>query len=160
MGALIARLARLAAALPVRTASAFYNALRASPVLGATFATLGIQGVYDYVASNPEAMAELLRIAADFGIDVSSEMAAAGVDLSPAKKAVSTLGAIFTDNDNTSIAVSEADRIKQLKSLGQFIRSEISSDPGQVVRYHAMMREFMNMDQSTVANFADVFVGR
>lgn len=148
------RIGPLLSSASVGTIKQFKNYLAAHPALTSTFASLGVSGVIDAAMNGDENSIQALNdAAAAVGIVEGGQPQSTSL----METVVDQVGSLFSDPSSVEISDSEAERAQQLKTLARFVRTEISGDPRTVLRFHAMMNEFLSMDTESVENLVKAY---
>lgn len=166
----IPRISAWVATARVSSLQSFKEFLKNHPAVASTIASIGVSGVIDAAMNgDPDSIQALNDAAAHVGIDTGGNTGggAGGFDNNGGNgstdkpgfldRASDAIGSLFADDSSVEINADEAARIEQLRDLARFVRSEVSSSPEYVIRYHTMMREFMDMDAESVKNLVRAF---
>lgn len=159
---LILRLLMSLPTLSSRAYGAMSTYFRSHPVMSSVFAAGGVQGVIELAASGDEvAIQALSEAAAAAGIQGDpGTIATTGLDVG--KSLVGQLSdkvsSFFTDDDVMDLPAADFEKIEAMKELARFIRGNISAEPRTVIRYHAMMREFLEMKPDDLERMLGAFL--
>lgn len=129
--------------------------LAAHPAVSSTFASLGISGVIDAAMSGDTDSIQALNDFADqagIGHAVADN---AGRAVNFVRESVSSM---FDDGETLELSDSDAEKTRAGRELALFIKDNVSTNPGRIMRYHAQMREFMNMDSVSLSNLLKAYM--
>lgn len=155
----ILRIGQAVMSAPAPAKRSFFSSLKNSDFFKGALASGGISAVLELVESDNSLLDSLLDIAADaLGYVPEDSTMLVEAETDEATKASNQLDAIYKDDGSITVSKNEADRYGQLEELGRFLSSQISGNPAAVVEFHAKMREFLGMDNDSVAAFASRFI--
>lgn len=129
--------------------------LAAHPAVSSTFASLGISGVIDAAMNGDGDSIQALNDFADqagIGGTVSEKV---GKAYDFVKDQVSPL---FDDGETLELSDSDAEKTRAGRELALFIKDNVSTNPGRILSYHAQMREFLNMDSTSLSNLLKAYM--
>lgn len=156
---------RLLMALPTlssRAYAAMSAYFRSHPVMSSVFAAGGVQGVIELAASGDEvAIQALSEAAAAAGIQGDpGTIATTGLDVGKSfvDRLSGKVSSFLTDDDAIDLPTAELEKIEAMQELARFIRGNISAEPSTVMRYHAMMREFLEMKPADLERMLGAFL--
>lgn len=168
----------LARNAPKDVISKFRILMKNNPRISAALTTVSLYEVYDLVTATLESndaeelASEIVAMAKQAGVPdwafEAVEIAAGAVGINSvsdgAKRIVSGLDAAvasvpktFLDGEPNTMDSLDSKGVKDMNEMYRFIRSEISPNPTFVVKYHAMMREFLMMEPTDVKKMLESF---
>lgn len=69
-----------------------------------------------------------------------------------------SVSSMFDDGETLELSDSDAEKTRAGRELALFIKDNVSTNPGRIMRYHAQMREFMNMDSVSLSNLLKAYM--
>lgn len=133
--------------------------LKKHPMITNMVGTASITSVIDAALNGDPGSIQALNDAADqVGINVRDSDAASsgGEDAGLLDRAVDAVTSVFSSDDR-QVTDDEVEHARRMQDFARFIRGEISGDKKFVLRYHAMMREFLAMDPESLANLVEAY---
>lgn len=156
---LVRRISSWAATAEISQLSAFKAFLKRHPLLTNIVGTAGVTSVIDSALQGDANSIQALSDAAqEMGLKVGDVVTETAVEQGPGliDRAVSAVSNVFQANEET-VTDAEAAHVLQMKDFARFIRTEVSGNKEYVLRYHAYMREFLAMDEESVANLVEAY---
>ena len=141
---------------PIDQLKIFKDFIKRHPTLASVVGTMGLDELVERALSGENDPIQALNdAAAQVGLTDLGNSASEGASL--IDRAQDYVGNLFTDNETEQITSAEADKTQQLRELALFIRSEVSGSPEFIIRYHALMNEFLSMDAESVKNLVRAY---
>lgn len=129
--------------------------LAAHPAVSSTFASLGISGVIDAAISGDTDSIQALNDFADSAGLGSAVADGVSQGVSFVKESIS---GVFDDGATLEVSDADAEKTRAGRELAVFIKDNVSTNPGRILSYHAQMREFLNMDQTSLSNLLKAYM--
>ena len=152
---------------PISKLNAIKDFMKHHPTLSAVVGSLGLDEIVDRAMSGDDNSIQALNdAAAHVGLSGGAASGSESAGLLGRAQQESTglldraqqaIGSMFNDSQTEAITDAEADRTQHMRGLASFIRGEVSSNPEFVLRYHAMMNEFLSMDIESVENLVRAY---
>lgn len=141
--------------------------LAAHPTAASIVASTGITGLVDAAMSgDTDAISALNDAAAQHGVTLDGGSVVSGGNggstggsiLDGIYETVSeNVGSLFKDDDVIKKDERSADATLQERELVRFLKGEVSASPAYIIRYHALMSEFIRMDHASVVNLVRAY---
>lgn len=142
---------------PIGQLNAFKDFIKRHPTLSTVVGSLGLDEIVDRAMSGDDDFIQALNDAAAH-VGLSGNEATSGSEsVGLLDRAQQVLGSVFSDSETETITDAEADKTQQMRELALFIRGEVSGNPEFIIRYHALMNEFLSMDQESVKNLVRAY---
>lgn len=134
----------------------FKDFIKRHPTLASVVGTMGLDELVERALDGDDDSIQALNdAAAHVGLTGDGDSASEGTGL--IDRAQNYVSDLLTDNKIEQITSAEADKTQQLRDLALFIRSEVSGNPEFIIRYHALMNEFLSMDAESVKNLVRAY---
>lgn len=168
----------LARNAPKDVISKFRILMKNNPRISAALTTASLYEVYDLVTATLESedaeqlASEVVAMAKQAGVPdwvfdaVETVAGAMGVNtvaegaqriVTGLEAAVASVPKTFLDGEPNSMDSLDSKGVKDMNDMYRFIRSEVSPNPAFVIKYHAMMREFLMMEPTDVKKMLESF---
>jgi hypothetical protein len=141
---------------PIGKLNAFKDFIKRHPTLSSVVGSLGLDELVERALSGDDDSIQALNDAAAH-LGLTSDGKASSESPGIIDRAQEYVGNLITGTNTESITNAEADKTQQMRDLALFIRSEVSGNPEFIIRYHALMNEFLSMDLESVKNLVRAY---
>lgn len=154
--AAVSRISAWISTAPIGQLNKFKDFIKSHPTLASVVGTLGLDELVERALNGDDDFIQALNdAAANVGLSGDGEVSSDSPGI--VDRAQEYVGGLFADNSAESITDAEADKTQQMRDLALFIRSEVSGNPEFIIRYHALMNEFLSMDPESVKNLVRAY---
>lgn len=154
--AAVSRISAWISTAPIGQLNTFKDFIKRHPTLSSVVGTLGLDELVERAMSGDDDFIQALNDAAS-QVGLTSDGVASSESPGIIDRAQEYVGNLLTDTSTESITNAEADKTQKMRDLALFIRSEVSGNPEFIIRYHALMNEFLSMDPESVKNLVRAY---
>lgn len=147
---LLSSIAAWASRASASSLAAVYQYAKKHPYIASTFAASGLNGVMELAKTDEQAAMAVLEIAKLAGIEVPKSKASAA--LTSVARAAVGLNSEFQNSSAMEYTAEEANKGLAVDAMVEFLKSEVSRNGPYIIKYHAMMNEFLSMSSTSVVN--------